>query len=171
MSTPTLYLFVGYPGAGKTTVARYIAARTGAVHIWSDNERQKMFTHPTHSAAESRKLYTYLNKKTDELLAAGKSVIFDTNFNFKRDRQLMRELATKHGAQTVLIWMTTPIDIARKRAIESSHGQDTRIWGNMPAGEFDRISSHLQPPTPDEHPMTFDGSDLEIDTVKHKLGL
>ena len=77
MTKPQLYLLVGYPGAGKTTVARIIAETTDAVHLWADRERLKMFGTPRHSAAENTRLYAYLNKLTEQLLGEGKSVIFD----------------------------------------------------------------------------------------------
>ena len=58
---PTLYLLIGYPGAGKTTVAGIISEQKGAVHLMADAERHKRFPNPTHSAEESLQLYDELN--------------------------------------------------------------------------------------------------------------
>ena len=88
----TLYLFVGYPGSGKTTAANIICKLTGAEHIWADRERQKMFGRPTHSPQESAALYHRLNERTRQLLLQDKSVVFDTNFNYRRDRDHLRGL-------------------------------------------------------------------------------
>jgi len=93
MAKPKLYLLIGYPGAGKTTISKLIASTTGATHLWADVERHKLFGKPTHSQAESLKLYDYLNQEAEKLLAAGHSVVFDTNFNFHDDRQKLREIA------------------------------------------------------------------------------
>ena len=78
MTRPKLYLFVGYPGAGKTTASKIIAQHTGATHLWADHVRGKMFERPLHSVDESHQLYERLNQRTAELLAAGQSVIYDT---------------------------------------------------------------------------------------------
>jgi len=165
----TLFLMVGYPGSGKTTVARVIQEQTGAVHIWADHERHTMFLKPTHSRQESDKLYAHLNEVTDRLLGEGKSVIFDTNFNYYKDRQLLREIAAKHNAQTMIIWMTTPRELCRTRATEQSHDQETRVWGNMPPEDFERIASHLQPPHDDEHPVKIDGTHITAEIVAEAL--
>lgn len=156
----TLFLMIGYPGSGKTTVSKLIYEQTGAVHLWADYERRKMFGNPTHSPAESRKLYTYLNDVTDKLLAEGKSVIFDTNFNFYKDRGHLREIAAKHGAKTAVIWITTPKEIAKQRAVQESHSQRTRVFGNMPREQFERIARNLEPPREDEHPIKLDGTNI-----------
>ena len=73
---------LGYPGAGKTTAAKVIHSLTGATHLWADHERRKLFATPNYSHAENIELYDKLNKTAAELLQQGKSVIFDTNFNF-----------------------------------------------------------------------------------------
>jgi predicted kinase len=171
MQIPTLYLLVGYPGAGKTTVSKIIAQATGAMHIWADHERHKMFQTPTHSALESQQLYTHLNTQAASLLAAGKSVVFDTNFNFFKDREHLRRIALKNGARTVLIWVTTPKELARERSVEHSHEQETRIWGNMPLSDFLRISRHLQPPRPEEQPVKIDGTHIDPEAVRQQLGI
>lgn len=98
-------------------------------------------------------------------------MIFDTNFNYTKDRELLRKIATKHGAEMALIWVKTPLETAKRRAVEDAHGQDGRVWGNMSSQDFERISSHLQPPTPDEQPIIFDGTNLDVNEVKQKLGL
>jgi predicted kinase len=160
---------VGYPGSGKTTVSKIIQGLTGARHLWADHERQQMFKDPQHTHPENIKLYDELNQRTDELLRAGTSVIFDTNFNFYKDREHLRRIAARNGARTTVIWITTPQDIARTRATEQSDGQATRVWGNMPPADFDRIARNLQPPHDDEHAIELDGSHTTAEHVADVL--
>ncbi len=151
---------VGYPGSGKTTVSRIICDLTGAEHIWADFERKTMFGTPTHSPAESKQLYMCLNAEAETRLAAGKSVIYDTNFNFYDDRELMRAVAARHNADTKLVWVQTPRDIAFARASIDVHKHDTRVLGDIPKKQFDRMAHNLQPPRPNEQPVILDGTKI-----------
>lgn len=127
-----------------------------------------MFDNPTHAADESRELYTHLNKVAGELLSEGKSVVFDTNFNFYKDRQRLREIAAVNGADTQVVWINTPKELAKKRAEEDSHGKPTRLYGNMPSEAFERIAGHLEPPREDEKVIKIDGTNVDPHQV---LGL
>ncbi|HVX56760.1 MAG TPA: ATP-binding protein [Candidatus Saccharimonadales bacterium] len=168
MPRPILYLMIGYPGAGKTTVAEIIHDATGAVHLWSDIERHKLFGHPTHSEEESVKLYDELNRRAGELLAAGQSVVFDTNFNFRTDRQKLRDIADRHGADTLAIWVQVPKEVARERVV--SAGQVRNGYHTAMSEErFDRIVSKLEPPTADENFIKIDGTKLDRQTVLRLL--
>lgn len=158
---PTLYLFVGCPGAGKTTLAKFIAKQTGAYHIWADQERQKMFTYPTHSIQESQTLYKALDIKADMLLKSGQSVVFDTNFNYRRDRDLLRSIAEKNGAQTKLIWLNVSPEIAKVRALHHTHRDRNGYLVAMTEAEFNHLCDHLEPPEEDEHPIKIDTTDIK----------
>lgn len=171
MTKQRLYLFVGYPGAGKTTIAQLIHEATGAVHLWADHERHHLFSEVTHSKDESQELYTRLNGQTEALLAEGKSVIFDTNFNFRADRDHLRHIADKYDVETVVIWVNTPRELANKRAVEDSHGRDTRIWGNMPSETFERLADNLQTPDDNENFITVDGTNIDPEAVTRQLGI
>jgi predicted kinase len=166
---PVLYLMVGYPGAGKTTVARWIAEQTGAVHLWADVERNTLFDQPDHSENESRELYDRLNQRTEQLLGEGKSVVFDTNFNYYADRQLLRAVADRQGAKPVTIWVATPAQIARERAVHSKvvrNGYDF----TMSAEQFDAIAGKLEMPREDEKVIKIDGTKLDPEAVMRLIG-
>jgi predicted kinase len=167
---PTLYFFVGYPGAGKTHVAKLIEDRTGAQHLWADCIRQERFTNPTHSRAESKQLYDELNDTTARVLASGKSVIFDTNFNFYDDRQLLRHIAADNSALAILIWVNTPKSVAHQRAV---YGKVSRngYAVNITEDDFERMAGNLQPPHADEHAVAIDGTQLDPPTVYQALNI
>lgn len=162
---------LGYPGAGKTTVSRELAKLTGATHIWADHERRTMFNEPTHSKSESDELYAQLNQRTDELLGAGKSVIFDTSFNHFTDREYLRSMAAKYHAKPVVIWLTTPRELAKERATNSNHAEDNHYDQTMSVEDFERIANHLEPPHPDEAVIEIDGTKLSEAELKQKLSL
>lgn len=168
---PTLYLMVGYPGAGKTTVAQYIAALTGAQHVWADKERLDMFGTPTHSPLETKQLYDVLNKRVIDMLATGNSVVYDTNFNHRHDRQRLTGQAAAVGARTIVVWITTSDTLAKQRAMAPTHDQPTRILGSFEAEVFDRIAGHLEPPQADEHVVQLMGTSLTQHDVAVALGL
>lgn len=167
----TLYLFVGPPGAGKTTVANFICRSTGAMHIWADRERQAMFGHPTHDAEESRELYEHLNQKTATLLSQGSSVVFDTSFNFRKDRDHLRNIAEEAGARVVIIHLTTPHDLAKQRATHGRHAERNGMPVTMSQETFDRIAGHYQPLGADEPAVELDGSNLDDNTIAAALDI
>lgn len=169
MQQPTLFLMLGYPGSGKTTVSSMLHELTGAVHVWADHERRERFGEPTYSHEETVKLYNSLNDKTATLLQQGKSVIYDTNFNFYKDRERLRHIAHEHGARAVVVWVKTPKDIARNRAVHEAHKHPTRILGEMPLHYFERISNNLQSPRPDEQVIALTGVDVTKETVTQAL--
>lgn len=171
MQKPTLYIFVGYPGAGKTSVARIIHKKTGAVHIWADHERRDFFGRPTYSPEENLELYQRLNDQTARLLRDGQSVLFDTNFNFCVDRQKLRRIADDNHAATVLIWVDTPLEIARKRAVEGFEHTGNRVLGKMTSNEFEANVNKLEPPTKDEKYIKINGTKLDAKEIIGQLSL
>lgn len=169
MIKPTLYLMMGYPGAGKTTAGKIISDATGAIHLWSDIERHMMFGHPTHSEKESVKLYDELNMRTEKLLAGGKSVVFDTSFNFRSDRRKLKEIADRAGAGTIVLWVTMPLEEARKRSVgagQRRNGYHTR----MTEEHFDELVSKLEEPAKDEKVIKLDGLKLDRESVLALIG-
>ncbi len=171
MSKQTLYLMLGYPGAGKTTAAQIIHELTGAVHLWTDKERLTRYGEPTYSHEENLDIYSILNQETAQLLSLGESVIFDTSFNYYKDRERLRDIAFSHNADCVVVWVTTHKPIAKERAIQNAHLQKTRIQGNMSLDVFERISNNLEPPLRHETFVELDGTQLTPEYVARRLGL
>lgn len=157
MKGSTLYLMLGYPGAGKTTTAKVIHELTGADHLWADYQRRQMFGVPKYTHLENVQLYEHMNNMTEKLLAEGKDIVFDTNFNFYKDRQRLSEMAKNYGGQALVVWVTTSRDIARERATDGG-GHHTRVLGDMTAEAFERMSNSLEKPKPDETVIEVDGT-------------
>lgn len=166
----TLYLMLGYPGAGKTTIAGIIHELTGAVHLSSDEMRLQLFEKPAFSPEEHAALYKSLDEKTEELLRAGKDVIYDANLNRRQHRQEKYDICQKSDAKPVLVWVQTAKDLSKQRA---THGERLHL---VPQGEtleqmFDRIAGIIEEPGTDEPSVTVDGTNTSEADVAKAIGL
>lgn len=168
MNQPTLFMMFGYPGAGKTTTAKIIHELTGAEHLASDVIRLEMFPKPTYNQAEHDALYAELDKRTEELLKAGKSVIYDANLNRYVHRLEKYALCDRTKARAILLWVQAPKDLARERAVLRGHHHlvpQDETFESM----FDRVSNTLEEPREDEPLYTLDGTTLDKNVVAEIL--
>jgi len=161
---------LGYPGAGKTTVASYIAKLTGAYHLSSDALRAELFPQPTFNSNEHAKLYKILDEKTVSALEAGQDVIYDANLNRMQHRQEKYDICKHIGAQPVLVWVQTPKPLAKKRASDTSR---QHLWPKLetPDAMFDRIADVIEPPTAKEPYIALNGTDATESYIGKVLGL
>jgi predicted kinase len=167
---PTLYMLVGLPGAGKTTAAKIIEELTGATRLSSDEVRLQMFPQPTFSPEEHTQLYNELNRRAEDLLHSGKSVIYDANLNRHEHRQEKYGMCLSTGAKPVLLWVQTPKETAKERASHASRAP--LIPKNETAGQmFDRIAGIIESPSADESPILIDGTKITPEYIAEALHL
>ncbi len=173
MAKPTLYLMLGYPGAGKTTISEYIYKYTGAVHLNSDQFRLRMFKNPLGiSETEHENIYRLLDHITERTLKSGKSVIYDANLNRYTHRKEKYDIAKRAKAKVKLIWVKTSLEEARRRAtISAEQHPDHRPFGNMDPKVFERLTAQIEIPKKEEKAIEIEGNSIKPEMIKQALGL
>jgi len=153
---PTLFLLLGYPGSGKSTVSRQLAAARGMVRINSDELRDYMYGHSAevHDPKYNPPVFGALDYVTDRLLAAGQSVLYDANNNRRRERIKHEKLAAQHSARMVVLWVNTSLDVAKQR--EAGRALDPNHLA-IPPEIYERSARAFQEPTPEEAAIIIDG--------------
>ncbi len=118
-----LTLMSGLSGSGKSTVARYLARRTGAVHIRSDAVRKHLGGIPVnerggpdlYSDEMTAQTYGRLLELGIMLAERGWDVILDAKFDRQNWRTNAINLAKSHGLPLQIIYCTAPIEVLRER--------------------------------------------------------
>lgn len=108
-------LFCGLPGAGKTTLARSVASRTGATILSSDKVRKELIKYPTYTRAEGRLIYDVLMLLTKYLTDAGIDCIVDATFNRERSRKEVENRLRSNNVQLYVIECTCPEEVVLER--------------------------------------------------------
>ncbi|MFS8120126.1 MAG: AAA family ATPase, partial [Microcoleus sp.] len=118
-----LTLMSGLSGSGKSTAARYLAARTGAIHIRSDAVRKHLGGIPVnerggedlYSDAMTTQTYGRLLELGIILANRGWDVILDAKFDRQNLRTNAINLAKSHCLPLQIIYCTAPIEVLRAR--------------------------------------------------------
>jgi predicted kinase len=125
---PTAHLIHGYLAVGKTTFARQLSSRTGAILFSVDEWYLRLFTDGTPTARLDHELYLRLESQLDELwpliLLRGVDVILDFGFWTRALRDRTRHLAAEAGASVVLHSVSCGEQTARQRL--AARNQDPR---------------------------------------------
>ena len=113
-----LYALVGLPCAGKTTYAKALEARTGAMRFTPDEWHTFLFGHdmddPEHDGRHDR-VEALMRNTADALLKNGVSVILDFGFWGRAERDSLRKYARELGAGFEMHYLDTPLDIIFER--------------------------------------------------------
>ena len=123
-----LTLMSGLSGSGKSTAARYLARRTGAIHIRSDAVRKHLGGIPLnerggedlYSDEMTAQTYGRLLELGIILADRGWDVILDAKFDRQNLRTDAINQAQSHGLPLQIIYCTAPIEVLQERLQQRS---------------------------------------------------
>lgn len=144
---PFLLLLYGFQGSGKTYFARQFAENVQVAHVQADRIRYELFDKPTYSKQENAIVLQIMNYMVEEFLKVGVSVVYDMNVMRIAQRQALRTLARRSGAETVLIWQQIDPDSASVRALKRDRRKNDDRYSMQPdIASFKKIASGMQNP-------------------------
>ena len=156
----TLILVCGTSFAGKTTLARHIAARFGHAEVDVDITKAELFGPDVVDDTLERVDWDRMYSDTDRRIAAhldeGRTVI-DASRNFSRaERDHAREICRAHGAELVTVFVDTPEEVTRHRLLANRQSHERR---DVTDEDFADVLAAWEPPAEDEHPIVFHSGD------------
>lgn len=157
-SWPAVIALSGLPFAGKSTLARALAAALGATLIEVDQLIEGREGLPSGPIPD--RLWFAAYRRAEALLrvelVAGRRVTYDgVNFRWVQ-REKLRRVAAEFGQRVVVVHVTTPIaaNLARQQA--------NRLHQTRPivdAETFAMVEDRFEPPRPGEWAIGYDGSE------------
>ena len=156
---PRLLLLCGLAFSGKTTLARALARRLALPCVSLDEINAERGLSPggrglpaeawegSHAVAETRLVATF---------ASGRSAVLDDTGCFRWLRDRYRELARRHGCDTVVVFVDTPVEVIRARIDENTRASNR---STIIEEVFARHVAEFESPEPDERVVRFTPSD------------
>jgi diketogulonate reductase-like aldo/keto reductase/predicted kinase len=143
-------LIMGLPGAGKSTLA----------HAWEARGYQRL------NRDERGGTLRGLALELDARLKAGlKRAVLDNTYVTRASRDVVIEVAQRHGLGVRCVWLDTPLDQAQVNVVE--RGRDD---GPMPTALF-RMARQLEPPAAEEGFTAIERVPFLRTPVRDKPGL
>ena len=149
----TLYFMCGKMAAGKSTLARRLAAEKHAVLLVQDEFLEALYPGEIRSIADfvrsSARVRAALSQHVRELLQRGVPVVLDFPGNTRSQRHWFRHLIDSTGVAHELHFLDVPDQVCKQQLRKRSAG--------LPAGsawttdeEFESITAFFEPPDEDE---------------------
>ena len=128
MSEARLILTCGLPGAGKTTLARQLAANRSAVCLTKDDWLWALDLTPWATTTQA-KVNHELWQLAQEIVRLGLSVVLDFGFAWRIERDQVRSVARSIGVGVELHFLEAPVDELWRR-IETRNSKPP--WDSAP---------------------------------------
>lgn len=160
----TLHFIHGWPGAGKTTLARDLGERERAVVFCEDewlatlsSERITSLQQYVEASARIRQLIAPLATR---LLTLGVSVVFDFAGNTPPHRAWVKAIADVANADHLLHVLDVPADECKRRLHERNATRPPGLYfGDVSDELFDAVVQRIVPPRDEEAIRTALASD------------
>ena len=163
LNDPTLILFAGMPGSGKTTLARMVAQQL-RLPIFSKDRMQRVLRDHHLADASTGDGYYIILDLADEQLSLGISLILDATFPLDPFRTVASEIAARHNARFCPLYCTCSDDAVWESRMDK---RVQYVPGWRPVGWADvlRMRAYYQPW--DDNATVLDA----IHTPQHNFGL
>lgn len=165
----TLYIIVGLPFSGKSTLALKVAKYTNSElvsydSVWSE---EKNNLEPNMDKVEEWKYISNATHiKIDQYLKNDKSVVYD-NMNLQKEhRDRLRAVAQSYFAHVIVIYMNVSIAKIKDRQKENENSQ---LRHTVSDENFNNALSQLQIPTINENVKVFLPSDNVENWIKDNI--
>jgi predicted kinase len=149
----TLFFLCGKMAAGKSTLARQLAARENAMLFEQDHWVETLFPNMIVNVATYIEYSGRINRIVApivvDVLTRGISVVMDFPGNTRNQRAWFRSIIDQAGVEHQLHFVDTPDDICKAQLkARSAHLPPGTKWTTEE--DFELISSHFRAPEHDE---------------------
>lgn len=149
MTTATMTLLIGLPGAGKTTVAKRLEVERSAIRLTPDEWMGPLFDANEHDGKrwvlESELLWGVAARA----LTLGVDAILDYGCWSPGERELFRTRTQDLGARAELVVLDPPLDVLWERVNARNSSAPTGTF-HITRSELESYSARFQRPTPAE---------------------
>jgi predicted kinase len=149
---PTLYLLCGKIAAGKSTLARRLAARPATLLISEDHWMSNLFSGDLRTiddyARYSARLRAAMGPHIVDILQQGLSIVLDFPANTVSNRNWMRSLVTRANVAHELHLLEVPDTICKQRLRERNAGAQHPF--QVSEADYDLFTSYFVLPGPNE---------------------
>ncbi|MEY2421049.1 MAG: hypothetical protein QOI95_1116 [Acidimicrobiaceae bacterium] len=167
--TPLMIVAAGLPGAGKTSLLRWLAERTTAVLVSRDELRRALFPVCTYTEREKRVAYDVMKTGLTANIELKRSAFPDgICFTTRADLDDIVAVGRNHGAHTVVLDCQCPIDIAKDR-VERDLSTLEWVPADRNADLVDRVAARFER-LPDDAivvDMTLPSADIGSQVLHH----
>jgi predicted kinase len=158
---PLLIMLYGYPGAGKTYLARQLSESLQAAHVHGDRIRFELFEKPHYDKQEDEVVSQLMNYMTGEFLKAGLSVVYDGSVSRATQRRILRDMARQADAEPILVWQQIDLESAFTRSSKRDRRKvDDKYAMSMDRAMFENISGAMQNPAANEDYVVISGKHI-----------
>jgi predicted kinase len=154
------------------TLGKAIAERFGYEHVDVDDTKDRLFganiPDENLSRADWERMYDLTDADIESYLKSGNSVV-DASRNFTRaERERAAKIAASAGAGLITIFVDTPPAVAYQRFLENRSSPTRR---DVSDAGFQGILRGMEPPGPDENPLTFRFGDAIDRWIQENISL
>ncbi|HUF53885.1 MAG TPA: ATP-binding protein [Dehalococcoidia bacterium] len=143
---PALIILIGFPGSGKSHLARSLKARYPAAILDSDALRQVLFATPEHTTKEHGRLFPAIHVLMRRLLEQGISVIVDATNLKEANRRPYYAIAQDAGLPVVLVRVVAPVSEIRRRLARRKTGRNADDHSTATMSVFESMKGDYERP-------------------------